>query len=80
MKLMLKTDSDSEKKMWEGETTWKREPTDILKRKHRLKSLRRESKNFTRVAWILDYGLRFRDEKGWAGRKRKQLRMTLRKN
>ena len=39
--------------------TWKGKPTNILKRKHRLKSLRRESKNFARVGWILDYGLRF---------------------
>ena len=46
--------------------TWKGKPTNNLKRKHRLKSLRRESKNFTRVGWILDYGLRFREE-GWAG-------------
>ena len=43
-------------------------PTNILKRKHRLKSLRKESKDFTRVGWILDYGLRFQEEKregGW---------------
>ena len=39
--------------------TWKGEPTNILKRKHRLKSLRKESKGFARVGWILDYGLRF---------------------
>ena len=38
------------------------EPTNILKRKHRLKSLRKESKDFARVGWILDYGLRFREE------------------
>ena len=30
------------------------EPTNILKRKHRVKSLRKESKDFTRVGWILD--------------------------
>ena len=34
--------------------TWKGKPTNILKRKHRLK----ESKGFARVGWILDYGLR----------------------
>ena len=47
---------------------------NILKRKHRLKSLRRESKTFARVGWILDYGLRLREEKGWEGGKRRQLR------
>ena len=50
------------------------------RKKHRLKSLRRESKNFARVGWILNYGLRFRDEKGWAGGKRKQLRIELGKD
>ena len=61
-----------EEKGWEGgktKETWKGEPTNILKRKHRLKSLRRESKDFARVGWILDYGLWFREE-GWAGRKK----------
>ena len=38
------------------------ESTNNLKRKHRLKSLRKESKDFTRVGWILDYGLRFQEE------------------
>ena len=52
-------------------TTWKGEPTNILKRKHRLK----EGKGFTRVGWILDYGLRAKKKKGWAGGKRKQLRI-----
>ena len=33
--------------------------------------------NFARVGWILDYGLRFREEEGWAGGKRKQLRIKL---
>ena len=42
--------------------------TNILKRKHRLK----ECKDFTRVGWILDNGLRFREEEGWGGWKRKQ--------
>ena len=51
--------------------TWKGEPTNILKRKHRLKSLRKEGKDFARVRWILNYGLRLRDEKGWAGGKKK---------
>ena len=61
-----------EEKGWEGrktKATWKGKSTNILKRKHRLKSLRRESKNFARVGWILDYGLRFREEEGWAGGK-----------
>ena len=39
--------------------TWKGEPMNNLKRKHWLK----ESKGFTRVGWILDYGLRFQEEK-----------------
>ena len=51
-----------------------------LKRKHRLKSLRRESKNFARVGWILDYGLRLREEKGRVGGKRRQLRIELGKD
>ena len=51
--------------------TWKGKPTNILKRKHRLKSLRKESKDFARVGWILDYRLRFREEEGWAGGKNK---------
>ena len=61
-----------EEKGWEGgktKATWKGEPTNILKRKHRLKSLRKENKDFARVGWILDYGLRFREEEGWAGGK-----------
>ena len=44
--------------------TWKGKSTNILKRKHRMKSLRKESKDFTRVGWILDYGLRLQEEKG----------------
>ena len=60
--------------------TWKGKPTNILKRKHRLKSLRKESKDFARVGWILDYGLRLREEKGWAGGKSKQLRIELGKD
>ena len=35
-----------------------------LNREHRLTSLRKESKDFTQVGWILDYGLRFREEEG----------------
>ena len=30
-----------------------------------------KNKIFARVGWILDYGLRFREEKGWAGGKNK---------
>ena len=51
--------------------TWKRELTNNLKRKHRLKSLRKESKDFARVGWILDYGLRFREEEGVGGWEKK---------
>ena len=53
--------------------TWKVELTNLLTRKHRLK----ESKGFARVGWILDYGLRLREEKGWAVGKRRQLRIEL---
>ena len=63
-----------EEKEWEGgktKATWKGKPTNILKRKHRLKSLRKESKGFARVGWILDYGFRFRGEKGEGGRENK---------
>ena len=42
-----------------------------------MKSLRKENKDFARVGRILDYGLRFQDEKGWAGGKIKQLRNEL---
>ena len=40
----------------------------------------KESKDFARVGWILDYGLRLREEKGWVGGKRKQLRIELGKD
>ena len=56
-----------EEKGWEdGKTkaTWKGEPTNNLKRKHRLKSLRKEGKHFARVGRILDYRLRLQEEKG----------------
>ena len=58
---------------WEGgktKATWKRETTNNLKRKHRLKTLRKESKDFARVGWILDYGLRIQEEEGRAGGKK----------
>ena len=42
-----------------------------------MKSLKKESKDFARVGWILDYGLQFQEEKGWAGGKRRQLRIEL---
>ena len=58
--------------------TWEGKSTNILKRKHQLKSLRRESKSFTRVGWILDYGLRLREEKSLGGwEKERQLQTTL---
>ena len=56
-----------EEKGWEGgktKATSKGKTTNILKRKHRLKSLRKEGKDFARVGWILDYGIRLREEKG----------------
>ena len=80
MKLMLETDSGSGKKRVGGRKNkgnLEGEPMYNLKRKHRLKSLRRESKDFTRVGWILDYGLRFREEEGVGGWERKQLRIEL---
>ena len=68
---MVERDSNSGKKKGgrAGKTkaTWKGEPTNILKRKHWLKSLRKESKDFARVGWILDYGLQLREEKGVGG-------------
>ena len=59
-----------EEKGWEGgknKGNLEGETTNILKRKHRLKSLRKENKDFAWVGWILDYGLRLRDEKGLGG-------------
>ena len=94
MELMVKTDSGSRKKRVggrENKDNLEGETTNILKRKHRLKSLRKESKDFTRVGWILGYGLRFREEEGRVGGKnkdnfgqgnnidRKELRIDLRK-
>ena len=38
--------------------------TERIQAAHRLKSLRKEGKDFARVGWILDYGLPFREEKG----------------
>ena len=69
-----------EEKGWEGgktKATWKGEPMNILKRKHQLKSMRKESKDFTRVGWIFDYELRSEKEKGGRVGKRKQLRIGL---
>ena len=60
--------------------TWNGESTNNFKRKHQLKSLRKESKDFARVGWILHYGLRFQEEKGRAGGKRRQLRIELGKD
>ena len=65
---MLERDASSKKKRV-GEREKQRQlvrgkPTNNLKRKHRLKSFRKESKDFTRVGWILDYGLRLREENG----------------
>ena len=77
----MKIDAQTpERKGWEGgktKATWKGELTNNFKRKHRLKSLRKESKDFARVGRILDYVLRFQEEEGWAGEK-KQLRIELR--
>ena len=52
-------------------------PMNNLKSKHQLKTLRKESKDFARVGWILDYGLRFREEKRVGEWGRKQLRIEL---
>ena len=79
MKLMLETDSGSGKKRVGGRENKGNlggETTNILKKKHRLKSLRKESKDFARVGRILDYRLRFREEKGVGGwEKQRQLRI-----
>ena len=63
---------DPRKRIWSTRKTWiestgeeKRWRMSNKTRIHRLKSLRKESKDFTRVGWILDYGPRFREE-GWA--------------
>ena len=80
LKLMLKTDSGSGKKRVggrENKDNLEGESTNILKRKHQLKSLRKENKDFARVGWILNYGLRFWDEKGVGGWERKQVRIEL---
>ena len=73
--------SDSEIKGLGGrektQATGRGKMTNILKRKRWLKTMRIENKDFARVGWILDYGLRFREEEGWAGGKRKQLRIEL---
>ena len=61
----------------ENKGNLEREPTNILKRKHRLKSLRKEGKDFARIGWTLNYRLRFREEEGWVGGKRKQQRIEL---
>ena len=45
-----------------------------------MKSLRKESKDFARVGWILDYRLWFQEEKGRVGGKIKQLRIELGKD
>ena len=38
----------------ENKGTWKGKSTNNFKRKHQLKSLRKEGKDFTRVGWVLD--------------------------
>ena len=74
---MVERDSAPGRRGWEGgktKETWKeKNPMNNFKRKHRLK----ERKSFTRVGWILDYGLRLREEKGWEGGKKQQLRIEL---
>ena len=81
MKLMLERGSGSGKKkggrVGKQRSSWKGKPTNILKRKHRLKSLKKENKDFARVEWILNYGLQLGDEKGRAGGKIRQLRIEL---
>ena len=80
MKLMLERDSGSGKKRVGGRKNkgnLEGKSTNDFEMKHRLKSLKKENKDFARVGWILNYGLRFREEEGWAGGKRKQLRIEL---
>ena len=58
---MLERDSGSGKKRVGGRENKGNleggKPMNNLKRKHWLKSLRKESKDFARVGWILDYRL-----------------------
>ena len=64
---MVEIDSGSGKKRvggWENKGNLEGETTNILKRKHRLKSLRKEGKDFARVGRIVDYRLWFREEEG----------------
>ena len=76
---MNEIDARNSLRLWDEEggragktkATLKGKPKHILKRKHRLKSLRRENKDFARVGWILDYGLRFREEDGVGGWEKK---------
>ena len=81
LKRLRKIDARKRLRLWEeegGRTGKQRQlgrgkPMNNFKRKHRLK----ECKCFARVGWILDYRLRFQEEKGRAGGKRKQLRIEL---
>ena len=64
---MVERDSNSGKKRVGGRENMGNlegeKMTNILKRKHWLKSLRKESKDFARVGWILEYRLRLQEEK-----------------
>ena len=79
MKMMVERDSDAGKKRVGGrenkDNLEGEKPMNNFKRKHRLK----ECKCFAKVGWILEYGLRIREEKGGRVGKRKQLRIELAK-
>ena len=69
MKLMLETNSDSGKKRVRG-----RENKGNLEggtEEYLEEETPVEIKNFARVRWILDYGLRFREEEGEVGWEKK---------
>ena len=67
LKRLRKNEIDGRKKLelreeegWEGGKNtgnWKGKPTNNLKGKHRLKTLKKEGKDFAQVGWILGYGL-----------------------
>ena len=74
MKLMLETNSDSGKKRVRGrENKGNLEggSYEYLEEKTPVEIIEEKNKYFTRVGWILDYGLRFREEEGEVGWEKK---------
>ena len=80
---MVETDSSSGKKRVggrENKGNLEGGTDELLEEKTSVEIIEEKCKDFTQVGWILDYGLRLREEKGWAGGKRKQLRIELGKD